>query len=102
MKKAKTVVLSSSGFCSLMILNGFLVAGACYAFVRPTYVERMEEKKDNATKMEVMYLGALFGLGPLLSTMLANAALPFILRERSSGDEGEEPRGKTHVAAERP
>jgi hypothetical protein len=67
-----------------MIVNGLLVAGACYASVRPVFVERVEQLKNNEARMELMYLGSLFGLGPLISTLIANAALPCIM-QRTSG-----------------
>ena len=58
-----------------MIGNGVLVSLACLWFVRPVYLERLEELGTSEAKHELMYLTGLIPLGVLVSTVVANLYL---------------------------
>lgn len=58
-----------------MIGNGTLVALICLWFVRPVYLERVEELGTSEARYELMYLNGLVPLGVLVSTVVANLYL---------------------------
>jgi hypothetical protein len=75
--------LSTGLFCALMILNGGIVGTLCYAAVVPMAVERAEELGSIEASQEVTYLYGLIGLGLLVSTLTANAAVAILTHVQS-------------------
>ena len=61
------IILRKSTFCTIVIGNGLLVSILCFLFVQPVYKERVEQVNTQETRMELVYLNALFGIGPLVS-----------------------------------
>lgn len=77
MRRPKLITTSTSTFCAIMIANGLAVAIICYWAVRPTFLKREAELHTNETRMELIYLRGLIGLGPLVSTVTSLSFLAF-------------------------
>ena len=69
------LTMSRSAFCGLMIFNGVAVGAACLASVRPVYVEHAINDGTIESAQELSYLYGLIGLGALISTIIAFAAI---------------------------
>lgn len=93
MSHDRNIVFSKSFFCAVMIGNGLLVSILSYALVRPVFEERVNELGTNEARMELMYLGSLIGIGPLIATSVALLALLLARLTPTLVSASEQPKG---------
>jgi hypothetical protein len=93
MSHDRNIVFSKSFFCAVMIGSGLLVSILSYALVRPVFEERVNELGTNEARMELMYLGSLIGIGPLIATSVALLALLLARLTPTLVSASEQPKG---------
>lgn len=85
MRRPNKIVIAKSTFCLIMLANGLAVSIICYWAVRPTFIKRDAELRVNETRMELIYLRGLLGVGPLVSTLVSLSFLEFA--RKTGGDQ---------------
>ena len=77
MRRPNKIAIAKTTFGLIMLVNGLAVSIICYWAVRPTFIKRDAELRVNETRMELIYLRGLVGVGPLVSTLISLSFLAF-------------------------